>query len=99
MQAHVSAMSGVVELTPDAAAVGAAAVEDTQEEVKGLLVAAPVPKEDATWWTTAKKGTIVGHPKLEMKKQVLKEEKKSDIRTRREFFFWTNKSFPGATGI
>jgi hypothetical protein len=39
-------MSGVVELTPDAAAVGAA-VEDTQE-LEGLLLAAAVPKEDAT---------------------------------------------------
>jgi hypothetical protein len=48
VQAPVSAMSGVVELTPDAAAVGAAAVEDTQEEGEGLLLAAAVPKEDAT---------------------------------------------------
>jgi hypothetical protein len=41
-------MSGVVKLTPDAAAVGAAVVEYTQEEEEGLVVAAPVPKEDAT---------------------------------------------------
>ncbi len=47
----MSAMSGAAELTPDAAAVAdteGAAVEDTQEEGKGLVVAAAVPKEDAT---------------------------------------------------
>ncbi len=40
-------MSGVVKLTPDAAAVGTA-VEDTQEEEEGSVVAAAVPNEDAT---------------------------------------------------
>ena len=46
-------MSGAVELTPDAAAAianteGAAVAEDTEEEGEGLLVAAVLPKEDAT---------------------------------------------------
>ncbi len=52
MQAPVSTMSGAVELTPDATALVdtevAAVLEETQDEGEGLLLAAAVPKEDAT---------------------------------------------------